>query len=106
MVYSRKERVLILEHYLASKSFAAVREALTNVYPDKKVLNETSTLTGNRISGHRKYLSVTSAHRTTKQLKLRPYRFQAVHHLQLRDTAAKIQYCHWFRRFVREGVYV
>jgi hypothetical protein len=29
-----------------------------------------------------------------------------VHQLQQRDTAARIQYCHWFRRFVREGVHV
>jgi hypothetical protein len=49
---------------------------------------------------------VTSAHRATKQLKLRPYRFQAVLQLQQRDTAARIQYCHLFRRFVREGVRV
>jgi hypothetical protein len=49
---------------------------------------------------------VTSAHRATKQLKLRPYRFQAVHQLQQRDTAARIQYYHWFRRFLREGVHV
>jgi hypothetical protein len=41
-----------------------------------------------------------------KQLKLRPYRFQVVHQPQQRDTAARIQYCHWFRRFVREGVHV
>jgi hypothetical protein len=26
--------------------------------------------------------------------------------VQQRDTAARIQYCHWFRRFVREGVHV
>jgi hypothetical protein len=30
MVYSRAERVFILEHYFASKSFAAVREAFSN----------------------------------------------------------------------------
>jgi hypothetical protein len=35
MVYSRAERVFILEHYFASKSFAAVREAFSNAYPDK-----------------------------------------------------------------------
>jgi hypothetical protein len=46
----------------------------------------------------------TSVHRATKQMKLRPYRLQAVHQLQQRDTAARIQYCHWFRRFVREGL--
>jgi hypothetical protein len=34
--------------------------------------------------------SVTSAQRATKQLELRPYRFQAVHQLQQRDTVARI----------------
>jgi hypothetical protein len=48
--------------------------------------------TGNTVSGHRKCLSVSRAHRATKQLKSRPYRFQAVHQLQQRDTAARIQY--------------
>jgi hypothetical protein len=48
-------------------------------------------------------VSVTNAHRATKQLILRPYRFQAVYQLQQWDTAARIQYCHWFRRFVRDG---
>jgi hypothetical protein len=32
--------------------------------------------------------------------------FQTMYQLQQRDTAASIQYCHWFRRFVREGVHV
>jgi hypothetical protein len=41
MVYSRAERVFILEHYFASKSFAAVREAFSNAYPDKEVPNKT-----------------------------------------------------------------
>jgi hypothetical protein len=40
--YSRAERVFILEHYLPSKSFAAVREAFSNVYPDKEVPNKTT----------------------------------------------------------------
>jgi hypothetical protein len=40
MVYSRAERVLILERYFASKSFAAVREAFSNEYPDKEVPNK------------------------------------------------------------------
>jgi hypothetical protein len=40
MVYSRAERVFILEHYFASKSSAAVREAFSNAYPDKEVPNE------------------------------------------------------------------
>jgi hypothetical protein len=34
-VFSR--RVLILKHYFASKSFAAVREAFSKAYPDKEV---------------------------------------------------------------------
>jgi hypothetical protein len=67
---------------------------------------EDNTPTGNKISGHRKCLSVTSAHQAAKQLKLRPYQFQAVHQLRERGTAARIQYCHWFRRFVREGIHV
>jgi hypothetical protein len=31
----------VLEHYFASKSFAALHEALSNVYPDKEVPNKT-----------------------------------------------------------------
>jgi hypothetical protein len=101
MVYSRAERVFILEHYFASKSFAAIREVFSSAYPDKEVPNKTTIHRLVTISGHRKCLYVTGAHRATKQLKLRPYRFQAVHQLQQRDTAAIIQYCHWFR----EGVH-
>jgi hypothetical protein len=55
MVYSRAERVFILEHYFALKPSAAVREAFTNVYPDKEAPNKT-TPTGNKVSGHRKCL--------------------------------------------------
>jgi Holliday junction resolvase len=40
MVHSRAERVFILEHYLASKSFAAIREAFSNGFPDKEVPNK------------------------------------------------------------------
>jgi hypothetical protein len=36
IIYSRAERVFIVEYYFASKSFAAVREALNNVYRDKE----------------------------------------------------------------------
>jgi hypothetical protein len=42
MVYSRAERVFIHEHHFASKSFAAVREAFSNAYLDKEVLNKTT----------------------------------------------------------------
>jgi hypothetical protein len=40
MVYSRAEHVFILKHYFASKSFAAVHEALINAYPGKVIPNE------------------------------------------------------------------
>jgi hypothetical protein len=39
MVHSRA-LLLILEHYFASKSFAAVREALSRAHPDKEVPNK------------------------------------------------------------------
>jgi hypothetical protein len=39
---SRAKRVFILEHYLAPKSFAAVRKAFSNAYPDKEVPNKTT----------------------------------------------------------------
>jgi hypothetical protein len=39
MVYSPAERVFILEHYFASKLFAAAREAFSS---DKEVLNKTT----------------------------------------------------------------
>jgi hypothetical protein len=34
--------MFILKHYFASKSFAAVHEALLNEYPDKEALNKTT----------------------------------------------------------------
>jgi hypothetical protein len=37
--------VFILEHYFASKSFAAIREAFSNAYPGRKVPNMTTLLT-------------------------------------------------------------
>jgi hypothetical protein len=42
MVYSLEERVFILENFLVLKSFASVREAFSNAYPDKKVPNKTT----------------------------------------------------------------
>jgi hypothetical protein len=104
-VYSRAERVFILEPYLASKYFSAVRDVFSNAYPEKEVPNKTTIHRLEKISGYRTSLSA-SDHRATKQLKLWPYRFQAVHQLQQRDTAGRIQYCSWFRCFVREGIYV
>jgi hypothetical protein len=62
--------VFIVEHDFAYESFADVREAFSNAYPDKEVPNKTVLhRLVNKISGHRKYLSATNAHRGTKQLK-------------------------------------
>jgi hypothetical protein len=58
MVYSRAERVLIVEHYFASKSFAAPREEFIK-YPDKEVPTKgNNTPNSNNISGHRKCLCI------------------------------------------------
>jgi hypothetical protein len=43
MLYSRAERVLILQHKFLLKSFAAVREALRKFYLDKKEPYKTTT---------------------------------------------------------------
>jgi hypothetical protein len=53
VVYSRTELVFILEHFVASESFAAVREAFSNPYPEKEVPIKTTigTPPGNNISG-------------------------------------------------------
>jgi hypothetical protein len=50
--------MLIFDHYFTSKSFPAVREVYTNVYPDKDVPNKATIVhtTGNNISGHSKCL--------------------------------------------------
>jgi hypothetical protein len=41
-MFSLEERVFILEYYVASRSFAAVREEFSNAYPDKEVPNKTT----------------------------------------------------------------
>jgi hypothetical protein len=53
-LYSRTECVFILEHYFVLKSSASVRETFRNVYPDKEVRQNTTT--GNKMSGHRKWM--------------------------------------------------
>jgi hypothetical protein len=108
MVYLRAERVFILEHYFASKLFAAVREAFSDAYPDKEVPNKT-TIHQLVTTFRDKEVFVCDKcpfREKKKQLKLRPHLFQTVCQLQQRDKAAVIQYFHWFRRFVREGVHV
>jgi hypothetical protein len=43
--------VFILEHYFASKSCAAVREAFSNAYPDKELPNKTIHLLVTKFRG-------------------------------------------------------
>jgi hypothetical protein len=90
--------VFILQYHLSSKYVGVVRKTFSNAYSDEEEPNKIPSCT--RISAHSKRLYVTSAHGQTKQLELQPYRFKAVHQLQ-RDTAARIQYCHWFHCFER-----
>lgn len=73
MALSRTASVFFPEHY-AWKSFADFRVAFINACPDK-VSNKTT------IRRLVTCFSVTIAHRVTKQLKLRPYRFQTVYWL-------------------------
>jgi hypothetical protein len=87
--------VFILEHHFTSKSFVAAGEEFSNTHPDQELPRRQQHADCSNISGHRKCLSVTSAHRATEQLRLSPYRFQAVHQLQQKDAAASIQYRHW-----------
>jgi hypothetical protein len=42
MVHSQAERMIILEHYFASKSSSVVREIFINAFPDKEVMNKTT----------------------------------------------------------------
>jgi hypothetical protein len=86
-ITSHRNRLLLFVKYLAMRILTRKHRILTP--------------TG-KISGHRKCLS----HRARNQQKLRPYRFQTVYQLQQRDKDARIQYCHWFRRCVREGIHV
>jgi hypothetical protein len=62
------------------------------------------TPTANRMCRHRKCLSVTSAHRAKKQLKLRPFLCEAARQIKEGYTASRIAYCHWIRSSVRKRV--
>ena len=42
MVFARAERVFIVEHYFASKSFQATQNAFVNAYPDIPPPNKAS----------------------------------------------------------------
>jgi hypothetical protein len=44
MVYSSEQNLFILEHYFASKSYAALHEAFTIAYPNKEVQKKTKAL--------------------------------------------------------------
>jgi hypothetical protein len=68
--------VFAVEHYFVSKSFVAVREAFSNVHPDKEVPTKKTVhrlATKCWDSGN---VSVKCAHRGTKNLKLQPTDFK------------------------------
>jgi hypothetical protein len=66
----------------------------------KHEIRQQYTSTGNKMLEHWKCVCVTTAYRAIKKAKI-----TAVE-LEQRDTAARIQYCHWFCSFVLEGVRV
>jgi hypothetical protein len=81
MVCSQAESVFVFEHYyFATKSFAAVREVLRVSWQGSTEYDNITRI-GNTISGHRKCLCVISARSDTKQITLRPHRFQSLHQL-------------------------
>jgi hypothetical protein len=105
MVYSRAESVFVLEHYFSSKSFAIVRETfvVSNAYPYKEVPNKTTV--HKLVTKFRDKGSVChKCSSNDETAEITPYRFKAMQQIQQRDTAARFQYYHCFRRFVRDGV--
>jgi hypothetical protein len=107
MVYSRTERVFILEHYFASKSFVAVREAFSNAYPDKELPNKTIHRLVTKFRDTGSVCDKCSSSDKTAEITAVPISSSAsAATTGQRDTAARIKYCHWFRRFVLEEVHV
>jgi hypothetical protein len=49
-------------------------------------------------------LSNGSEHKTTKILKLHPYRRHIIHELMEPDKEKRLQYCRWFTHFIRAGI--
>jgi hypothetical protein len=77
----------MLEHYFASESFYALRDAFSSAYPDTEVMKNTALHQLVKVSGHWKCLSERNVYRATQHGKLRPYLFKAVHQLQRQLTA-------------------
>jgi hypothetical protein len=77
--------------------FVALREGFSSACPDREVRKRLRLLTASRDTGSVCLWLVLIERQ--KQLKWRPYRFQAVYQLQQRDTAARIQDYHWFWSF-------
>jgi hypothetical protein len=91
--------VFTAEHYFIPKSFPAVYEASSNVYPDKEAPHKTTIY-----QMVKKFWDTGSVclSQGTKQLQLQLCQFQAVRQKQ-QNTAARIQFFHGFCCFVREG---
>lgn len=69
----------------------------TFIRSPKKSLRKLSTQIG---------LSYGSVHKATKLLKLHPYRINVTHQLQEPDKEKRMQYCHWFKTFIRNDISV
>jgi hypothetical protein len=103
MVYSQAKCLFILEHYFASKSFAAVREAFSSTYPNKEVPNKTiyrlvTIFETQEVSVSYKCLL------SDKTAEIAAVQISSSASAATTGYGSRIQYCHWFRSFVFEGV--
>jgi hypothetical protein len=98
--------VFILEHYFTSKSFAAVREAFTMRILTRKYRIREQYTDWQQNFGTQEGFVCYKCSLSDKTAQTTPYRSQAVRQLQQWDAGARTQHCHWFRRFVHEGIHV
>jgi hypothetical protein len=92
-----EQTVPVLEHYLVSKQSVAVREAFSNMQPDKSVANMTQ-IRRRASSGDKK----VSSERQMVQTKA----VQSSSCASDASTGANIRHCRRFRDCVREGVHI
>jgi hypothetical protein len=105
MAYSLSQHVFILECYSPSKSFAVFREAFSCLYSNNEAPNETRArrlITKLQDTGS---VCVTSDNIAIEQLKLLPFRFNAVYQLQQWNTVATNLYSCCFCPFIHEQLY-
>jgi hypothetical protein len=145
MSFSQVQRVLVVEHYLASRSCLTCQDEFRDTFPDSPGPNkltvsclvnhfrDTGSVQDRNRSGRpsllsddslnairqtllrssRKLLrklslqsglSYGSVHKATKILNLHPYRVHVMHELKEPDKEKRLQYCRWFKHFIRGGI--